>query len=134
MSETRPKTLLEVTMFVTDGAIDDELKELEDLFNSDEQQEDTPPAKDNDENLPKDESTNVDKTKAFAKRLKESTDKARVEEREAIAKSLGYNSFEELQKSRERQVYEDKGLDPDEVSHIVEQIVKSRIDNDPRMK
>lgn len=34
----------------------------------------------------------VDQTKAFAKRLKEFTEKARSEERENIAKSFGYEN------------------------------------------
>jgi hypothetical protein len=111
------------------GANDIDVKELEDLFNDDIQQE-TPPA--NDEQTPPD--NDVSQTKAFAKRLKESTDKVRMEEREAIAKSLGFNSYEELQKSRERKVYEDKGLDPDEVSPIVDEIVKQKLNDDPRIK
>lgn len=111
------------------GVNDDELKELEALFNSDEQQEQSPPAEGNTE-----PDKSVDQTKAFAKRLKESTDKARSEERENIAKSLGFDSYEELQKSRDRKLFEEKGLDPDEVSPIVEELVKKRIDNDPRMK
>ena len=44
------------------------------------------------------------------------------------------NDYEELIKSRERKVIEDKGLDPDDVAPIVEQLVKERIDKDPRMQ
>ena len=76
----------------------------------------------------------VDQTKAFAKRLKESTDKARQEEREAIAKQFGYESFEAMQKKRENDLYDEKGLDPDQVAPVVEEIVKQRLENDPRMK
>lgn len=76
----------------------------------------------------------IDQTKAFAHRLKESTEKARTEEREAIAKSLGYASYDELQKSREKQQLEDKGLDPEQVTPIVEELVKQRLEQDPRMK
>lgn len=77
---------------------------------------------------------NVETTKAFANRLKESTEKARREEREAIAKSLGYASYDEMQKTREKKVLEDKGLDPELVSPVIEELVKQRLDNDPRMK
>lgn len=112
-----------------------------DLLFSDEFEQTTPAAneetegqksEDNSETDKKEE-TKVDTTKVFAKRLKESTDKARREERDAIAKSLGYESYEALQKSRETKILEDKGLDPDAVSPAIEEIIKKRLDEDPRM-
>lgn len=115
------------------GVDDESLKDLEALFNDDEQQKNSPTATGNTEPGTV-ESKPVDQTKAFAKRLAEEKAKAVNEERESIAKSLGYNSYDELQKSRERKTFEDRGLDPDEVSPIVEELVKQRIDNDPRMK
>ena len=81
-----------------------------------------------------DKEDKVDTTKAFSKRLRESTEKARREEREAIAKSLGFDSYDDLQKNREKKLYEDKGLDPEDVSPIVEEIVKQRLEQDPRMQ
>lgn len=112
--------------------------ELEELF-SDELQSETPPTVQETEpqqetKVEEQSSTEVDKTKAFAKRLKESTDKARTEEREAIAKSLGYTSFDELQKSRETKVLEDKGLDPEQASEAIDELVRKRLENDPRIK
>lgn len=114
------------------------MAELDSLFNSEFEQE-TPPANEGTESQTSDNTTenkteDVDTTKAFAKRLKESTDKVRLEEREAIAKSLGYESYEALQKSRETKIIEDKGLDPNEVSPVIEELVKKRLDEDPRMK
>ena len=76
----------------------------------------------------------VTETQAFAHRLKEATSKARNEERESIAKSLGYESYEDMQKKREAQMLEDKGLDPDDVAPVVEQIVQKRLAEDPRLK
>lgn len=112
--------------------------ELEELFN-DEFQSETPPtvqetAPQQETKVEEQSSTEVDKTKAFAKRLKESTDKARNEEREAIAKSLGYASFDEFQKSRETKVLEDKGLDPEQASEAIDELVRKRLENDPRIK
>lgn len=123
-----------------DGVNEFTAAELEELF-SDDIQSDTPPTEketnpqhntdtDGKEKLDVD----VDKTKAFAKRLKESTDKARQEERDTIAKSLGFNSYDELQKSRETKVLEEKGLDPTQASEAIDELVKKRIENDPRMK
>ena len=120
------------------GANDFTLEELDELFR-DEEEETSPapektenPQSENIESAKKDE--NVDTTKAFAKRLKESTDKARQEERDSIAKSLGYESYADLQKQRESKLLEEKGLDPEQVSPVVDELVKKRLDEDPRMK
>lgn len=124
------------------------IEELDKLFNDDDQLESSPDdstesstntesqenAKDDSNQESSKAKDDVDKTKAFAKRLKESTDKARSEEREAIAKSLGYESYEQLQKKHEEKLYEDKGLNPQDVSPIVDEVVKQRLENDPRMK
>lgn len=75
----------------------------------------------------------VTKTQAFATRLKESTAKAVNEERESIAKSLGFNSYEELMKSKETKIIEEKGLDPEQVNPVIDEIVKKRIESDPRI-
>lgn len=73
-------------------------------------------------------------TQAFARRLKEATNKARNEERESIAKSLGYDTYADMVKSREHKLLEEKGLDPEEVSPIVDELVKKRLEEDPRMQ
>lgn len=109
-------------------------------------QEDTPPQNDEEQTAPdsdtgsetegKDEQPKekeIDTTKAFAKRLKESTDKARLEEREALAKTFGYESYESMMNERQKKMLEDNGLDPDEVSPIVDKLVKEKLDSDPRM-
>ncbi len=124
------------------GANELTLEELDQLFKSEPEQ--TTPSADektegqnNTENKseqPADENKSIDKTQAFAKRLKESTDKARREERDAIAKSLGYESYADLEKQRENKMLEDKGFDPEQLSPVVDEIVKKRMDNDPRMK
>lgn len=121
------------------GVEDLSLEELDKLFDDNGTQE-TPPADGtaNPETSPtdgtEDTSKKEDTTKAFAKRLKESTDKAVTNEREAIAKSMGFNSYDEMMKSREKKFMEDKGLDPEQVSPVVEELVKQRLNADPRMK
>lgn len=69
-------------------------------------------------------------TQAFAHRLK----KAVAKERESIAKSLGYESYEKMQKSREEDLLREKGLDPEDVSPVVEQLVNKRLAEDPRLQ
>ena len=143
-TEPRQKTLKGGYMLF--GANDYTAEEIQELF-SDMVEQETPPADDtttptktskpNDTKGEKPnvtEGENVDTTKAFAKRLKESTDKARAEERDAIAKSLGYESYADMQSARDKKLIEEKGLDPNEVAPIVEELVKKRIDDDPRMK
>lgn len=81
-----------------------------------------------------DKAPDVTETQAFAHRLKSATTKARNEERESIAKSFGYDSFAEMQKAREQSVLREKGYDPEDVAPIIEQLVKQRIAEDPRLK
>lgn len=145
MSEPRLKNIKEAIMPNEYGANEFTAEEIERLFAEDFEQE-TPPA---DESTSPESDTNADTsqsydtntdsdtkdtTKAFSKRLRESTEKARKEEREAIAKSLGYTSYDDMLKKREERLYEDKGLNPQDVSPIVDEIIKQRLENDPRIK
>ena len=127
-------------MFETDGVDHFSLDELEELFNEDDEQQ-SPAATDgtNTETDPQSENTSddnrqVDNTKAFAKRLRESTEKARSEEREAIAKELGFESYADMQKNKTKKAIEEQGLNPDDVSPLVEKLVAERIESDPRIK
>lgn len=115
------------------GANDATLKELEDLFEVDDEQE-TPPVDDTNPSPSDNGNTDVSQTKAFAKRLAEEKAKVVNEERENIAKSLGYNSFDELQKAREKRLYDEKGLDHEEISPLVDELVEQKLNSDPRMK
>ena len=126
------------------GANDFTVDELEELFRDDDNQQETPPAQ-NDDNNPQtvvddgsantgNANTDVNTTKAFSRRLKESTEKARKEEREAIAKSLGYESYDDMQKKREKDLLDSKGLNSDDVSPVIDEIVKQRLNSDPRME
>lgn len=125
------------------GANDFTIEELEELFNEDDNNQQTTPPADANPQSSGDAATvtdtnasnveDVTKTQAFARRLRESTDKARREERDTIAKSLGYDSYDAMQKAREKELLDSKGLNPEDVSPVIEQIVKQRLDNDPRM-
>lgn len=119
------------------GANEITMSEIEAFLNSDgtdtppvEDKEGTPPAtQPNPEQKPA-----VTETQAFAHRLKEATNKAREEERNNIAKGLGYKDYAEMQKSKEADILKAKGLDPDEVSPVVEELLKKRLEEDPRLK
>ena len=72
----------------------------------------------------------VDQTKAFAKRLKESTEKARADEREKIANSFGYASWDEYLNHTTNEKLIDKGFDPEAVRPVLQEL----IEQDPRFK
>ena len=116
-----------------EGANEFTIKDIEEYLNS--EGADTPAAETTGTNQPTTEKQNsVTETQAFAHRLKEATMKAREEERQNIAKSLGFESYEDLQKNREKSLYESKGLDPEEVAPVIEEIVEKRLKDDPRMQ
>lgn len=141
MTAIRPKiTGEEQYMFIeNNGANEITIKDLEDFLNSDgavtpaaEIQESSPAAQPNDGEIQ--EKTNVTETQAFAHRLKEETNKVRNEERDNIAKSLGYVDYADMQHKHEIEMLREKGLDPEEVTPVVEEIVNKRLENDPRLK
>lgn len=122
------------------GANEFTAEELDRLF-SEEFEQETPPAQEEEHGQTEEPTqetkpaeSSVETTKAFAHRLKQSTDKARSEEREAIAKSLGYESYDQLVRSRENKKLEDKGIDPETGAAVIDELVKQRIESDPRIK
>lgn len=121
------------------GANGPTIKDIEDFLNGIDQEasptsetEENPPAPQQDDG--KTETSVVNETQAFAHRLKEATTKARTEERNNIAKEFGYESYEEMQRAHEKQMFEARGLDPEEVAPVVEELVQKRLQEDPRLK
>lgn len=133
-----------------DGAKEITIKDIEDFLNSDgavspaadesvqkadDVSNESPPATQPDSGSENNkDTTKITETQAFARRLREETNKVRREERDNIAKSLGYENYAAMQKAREADLLKEKGLDPEEVSPIVEQIVNKRLAEDPRLK
>ena len=66
---------------------------------------------------------NVDQTQAFAKRLKEEKAKAKLEARQEIAESFGYNSWQEYADAQTNNKILDKGMDPDAVKDILKDLI-----------
>ena len=77
---------------------------------------------------------NVTTTQAFSRRLKEQTEKAVGAERERIAKSLGYESYDALVKSKEDKALREKGFDPETVKPLLDELLEQRMAQDPRFK
>ena len=115
------------------GANDFNLDDLDKMFEDERMNgQETPPV--NGQAEPDKTEVKVDETKAFAHRLKEKTEQAVAAERERIAKSLGYNSYEDMENSKQKKMLEQEGLDPEQVQPIVDKLVQERLANDPRMK
>ena len=66
----------------------------------------------------------IDQTKAFAKRLKEATEKAIQEERLNIAKQFGHNSWQDYVDAQTNNKLLDRGLDPDSVRPVLKDLIK----------
>jgi len=125
------------------GANDFTLEELEEIFKGEGEQE-TPPADDGKSptepstpegnNDGKTTNVPVDQTKAFSHRLKESVSKKVAEERENIAKTMGYDSYDAMLKSKEVKLIKDKGYDPSELEPLIEQLLENRLKNHPGLK
>lgn len=113
------------------GANDLTIKDIEEFLNTEGAV--SPAAEEGQDNTP-DDTQRIENTKAFANRLKEATTKARAEEREKIAKDLGFNTFDEMQKARESALLEEKGLDPTEVAPVIEELLQKRLSEDPRLQ
>lgn len=122
-----------------EGELDFSLEELESLF-SEESAESQPQSDESDsaqaQGVGKEHVTldNMETSKVFSQRLKAHAAKEVAAERERIAKDLGYESYEDMQKHRESKILEDSGLNPNDVSPVVDKIVEERLKNDPRMK
>lgn len=104
-------------------------KEIAGLFNDEQDsspvEKEQKPAEDTQKSEKSEEEKKAE-TKAFSIRLNE--------EREKIAKEAGFESYEDMRKQRELKKIEDKGLDPEVASPLIDDLVKQRIEQDPRIK
>lgn len=68
-----------------------------------------------------------DPTKTYSDRLKKDREKIRNEERDNLAKELGYDNYEKFREAHVDNSLLDKGLDPDTVKPLLKDLIK----NDP---
>lgn len=73
-------------------------------------------------------------TKAVSNRINEVKIKTERDTKDAIAKELGYDSYEALQKSKERDILKEAGLNDEDIEPIIQKLVDKRFAEDPRMK
>ena len=73
-------------------------------------------------------------TKAVSERINTVRKKTETETQEKIAKELGYDSYQAMQKANEQKMLRDAGLDEEEIGAVVEKLVQKRLAEDPRLK
>lgn len=73
-------------------------------------------------------------TKAVSERINTVRRKTEAETQDRIAKELGYDSYEAMQKANEQKMLRDAGLDEEEIGAVVEKLVQKRLAEDPRLK
>ena len=103
-----------------DGVLD---LDIESLFKLEE----SPTTEDNN-----DDTSNM--TETMTKRINKVREKAEREAKEAVAKELGYDSYDEIKKTKVKQLIKDSGYDPEELEAVLEPILKQRLSEDPRLK
>jgi hypothetical protein len=70
----------------------------------------------------------------MAARIREATEKARIEEREALAKADGFTSYADRLKASQEKALKDQGLDPETVKPIFDKMYEQKMSEDPRVK
>lgn len=73
-------------------------------------------------------------TEAVTKRINEVRAKTEKETKDKIAKELGFENYEAMQKANKDKLIKDNGLNPEDVNKIIDPLVESAIANDPRIK
>jgi hypothetical protein len=98
---------------------------IDDLFddNGDDPEAGTPPAKEQPLEL----------TAAMTKRINEVRAKTEATVRDNIAKDLGFDTYEEMEKAKDKKAILEAGYDPDDLEAIIEPLVEKRLASDPRM-
>lgn len=105
---------------------------IDDLFKDDFEL--NQPETDNQEDKDLDNKDEKPTTEAVSKRINEVRKKTELETQDKIAKELGFESYADLQKSKEKQLIKDAGLDEEDVSAVVDKLVEKRLASDPRFK
>lgn len=119
---------------IINGVDEITIKDIEAFLNDDgtappavKENETTPPATQPGQD---DAAKTIENTQAFARRLREEKDKVKEE----VAKENGFATYAEMKAAKEAKMFEDKGLDPKEVAPVVEELLKKRLEEDPRLK
>jgi len=108
-------------MSTKNGAILD--LDIDELFN-DNPDAGTPPVT---------EPQKLELTAAMSKRINEVKAKTEAEVRDKIAKDLGFENFQAMEKAKDKKLITEAGYDPDELEQIIMPLLEKRLATDPRM-
>ncbi len=76
----------------------------------------------------------VELTKVMTDRINEVKAKAEATVRDEIAKDLGFENFEAMQKAKDKKIITEAGYDPEELEKIMSPMLEKRLASDPRMQ
>lgn len=103
---------------------------IDDLFKDDEvenQEASTPLAKN------KPEGNTEDMTAAVSKRINEVRSKTEAKVKDEIAKELGFENYDAMQKAKENKTITEAGFNPEDIEKLIGPMLEKRLANDPRM-
>lgn len=72
-------------------------------------------------------------TQNMTKRINEVRAKTEKETKEALAKELGYDSYEAMKKAKEAEIIKGAGYNAEDLSKVIDPILEERLKNDPRL-
>lgn len=73
-------------------------------------------------------------TKNVSKRINEVKAATEKETRDTMAKELGFKSYEDFAKAKEKEMLKNAGVDDEEIAPIIQKLVDKRLAEDPRFK
>jgi len=76
----------------------------------------------------------VELTEAMTKRINEVRTKTEATVRDNIAKDLGFASYDEMLKAKDKKIITEAGYNPEEIDKIIEPLLEKRLAADPRIQ
>ena len=73
-------------------------------------------------------------TAAMTKRINEVKAKTEATVRDEVAKNFGFESYDAMQKAKDKKLITEAGYDPEDLEKIIEPLLEKRLANDPRMQ
>ncbi len=73
-------------------------------------------------------------TDNMIKRINDVRAKTEITVKEQIAKDLGFESFEAMQKANEHKAFTEAGYNPEDIEKLIGPVVEKRLSEDPRMQ
>lgn len=115
-----------IQLFADGAEGDDDIEiDVEDLFNDTE----VPPT-----STSTSTTETGDLTQAMTKRINDVRTKAERDTQDAVAKSLGYADYADLQKQSENNLIKQHGYNPEDLEKVLEPLLQKRLADDPRLK